>query len=511
MGPQPVVFEFPLGGVSKRFGFENQTPQTTPSALNVWPIEWSTGRARGGVRPGITSTGGAYSGTPLNWSDASWNGGYGVCLTTSAGTYTTTNGSTWTSRISAPSSSTFASSIVYNNILYQADASGAVKAYNFGTSGATTLSALVANDVANSGGNNVTPPEAVPANCGIIYRHAGRLLFAGFPADPHLLVTSRTGNPFDYDFSLGANDPGAAWQSSGIAGIIRNPITSLFSHGNGCLLINSPDSIDVIRGDLLVGSTSIEPLAHEVGPLMQSAICKTDDEWTVFLARLGLYGIQPGCGAAPQQLTTEIPNELVAVNPGAGDTASVCFDNRYGGVHVYVDKNGGTDSHWFYHLKSKAWWPMSFSVGTMKLACNLKRVASLTKSGLLALRSGSTYQFDTASNESIASEVWYGPFLSPEGVHGKLQYVDVTLSEGSTVGTFGVYGAKSAQEAFARATPNYSWTDEGQQLNYRKWCMVSGSAFYVKVSGTGSNRPCVERIRGSFAVQAQARRTADDA
>jgi hypothetical protein len=201
----------------------------------------------------------------------------------------------------------------------------------------------------------------------------------------------------------------------------------------------------------------------------------------------------------------------MAVNPGARDTASVCFDNRFGGVHVYVDRYSGTDTHWFFHFKTRSWWPMSFSAGTMKLACNLKRVASLTKSGLIALRSGAAYQFDTASSENITSEIWYGPLRAPNGVQGVLQYVDVTLSEASTVGTFAVYAGKSAQEAFARATPNYSWTDDGQQRNYRKWVRAAGTEFYVKVSGTNQNRPCVEKISGSFAVASAARRDAVDA
>lgn len=504
MQPQPITLEFPLGGVSKRFGFTNQKPQTTPSALNVWPIEWTTGRARGAVRPGLTSSGGAPSGTPLNWCYASWTDGFGVGVTTTAGTYTTTDGATWTSRIGAPSSSSFASCITFNGVLYQADFAGAVKRYNLSAGTSGTLAADVAADkLANE--SNQTPTESIPTHCWLVYLHAGKLLFAGFASDYHLLVASRTGNPNDYDFSK--TDPGAAWTSAGIAGNIRNPITSLFGHGNGCLAIGSPDSIDFIRGDLLVGSTTIEEVSTEVGPLMQSAICKTDSDHTVFMSRLGLYAINPGCGSAPECLTDEIPNDLMGVNPASGDTCAVGYDGRYGGVHVYVDKNSGTDAHYFFHFKTRTWWPMSFAGGTLKLAVNLRRASSLTKSGLLALRSGSSSQFDTGSTESISSSVWYGPLLSPTGREDKLQYVDVTLAETSTQCTFNLYRGKSAQEAF-NSTAYMSWTDlDDAQRNYRKWVMARGTAFYLEVVGTGTQRPCVEKIEGQLAGVSAARRS----
>lgn len=61
---------FPLGGVSKRAGFQDQEPFTCPAAQNVRGIEsnststWSApGRARGGSRPGLKKVSGTLLGT----------------------------------------------------------------------------------------------------------------------------------------------------------------------------------------------------------------------------------------------------------------------------------------------------------------------------------------------------------------------------------------------------------------------------------------------------------------
>lgn len=43
---------FPTGGLDKRHGFQTKPPFTTPDAINVWADDVTTGRDRGGRRPG---------------------------------------------------------------------------------------------------------------------------------------------------------------------------------------------------------------------------------------------------------------------------------------------------------------------------------------------------------------------------------------------------------------------------------------------------------------------------
>lgn len=50
----PYEFEFPVGGIVRRYGFQKQPPYTTFDAENVRPDSSKDGRVRGGVRPGLT-------------------------------------------------------------------------------------------------------------------------------------------------------------------------------------------------------------------------------------------------------------------------------------------------------------------------------------------------------------------------------------------------------------------------------------------------------------------------
>lgn len=51
--PQIVDLRFPLGGLHRRSGYQQQQPYTTPDCLNVWPSDVFGERLRGGSRPGL--------------------------------------------------------------------------------------------------------------------------------------------------------------------------------------------------------------------------------------------------------------------------------------------------------------------------------------------------------------------------------------------------------------------------------------------------------------------------
>lgn len=51
-----IDLRFPLGGVDKRYGYQDQPPHTSPDALNVRPNGTLEGRERGGSRPGLVKS-----------------------------------------------------------------------------------------------------------------------------------------------------------------------------------------------------------------------------------------------------------------------------------------------------------------------------------------------------------------------------------------------------------------------------------------------------------------------
>ena len=71
-----VAVKFPVKGLERRWGFQGQGPFTTVDCDNVWPTQWSTGRERGGSRPGLSQLTNSISGSsPVNWCEATWQKG----------------------------------------------------------------------------------------------------------------------------------------------------------------------------------------------------------------------------------------------------------------------------------------------------------------------------------------------------------------------------------------------------------------------------------------------------
>ena len=174
-------------------------------------------------------------------------------------------------------------------------------------------------------------------------------------------------------------------------------------------------------------------------------------------------------------------------------------------MHIFLDRDSDDGYHWFYDLISGGFWPMSFSSDFL-LAVNFKKISSRTRSGLMGLRAGAGYVFDTESSESIDSYLWYGPFAIGSGhTEGILHELNAVLAENSDDASWAVHVGQSAQEAYASsaAFTGSDWDEQG--FNYWQYPRVRGQVGFIKVSGSGSDRWSVggDRGLGDPAFQAQ--------
>ncbi len=93
---------------------------------------------------------------------------------------------------------------------------------------------------------------------------------------------------------------------------------------------------------------------------MQSAWCKGGDDRTWMLTRDGLYYVRPGCGEPPIQVSREVlPEALTAIDPASGGWASIAYDTRWRGLHIYTSVG-----HYFYDIASEGFWPMTFTTAS---------------------------------------------------------------------------------------------------------------------------------------------------
>jgi hypothetical protein len=256
-------------------------------------------------------------------------------------------------------------------------------------------------------------------------------------------------------------------------------------------LVGMTDSLDVVRGTE-TGAMLIETLSHEVGPLMQSAWCHDATGRLWMFTRDGLYTMQAGCGDAVESVSREsLPAELIAVDPGAGDKVSVCYDHRWRLIHIIVNFNSGDDVWFAYDLDGKGFWPLSSS-NTWNLAVPIKRSMTTAKSGTILLTtSSSAYQMDRGGGESVDSYLVYGPImLSSQGAYGILVDITARLSSGSGDVAYEIYSGHSPEEAYAAVvagTPiafSGTWTIEG--LSYHDQPMVGDVCVYIKLKDSGN-------------------------
>jgi hypothetical protein len=483
-----LSLRFPVGGVVRRAAFEAQAPFTTPDALNVWPTQWESGRERGGSRPGLTATGGNLGNTPYNWCTATWavtGGGVRreIAVTHAGGTSVSNGAGVWSTHISTAPGSPISSCAVFDGYLFQARSGGT----------------LLHNKLTNSAGagSTITPDAGtVPTKCGLVVAWGDRLILAGNYDDPYGVYGSRVGVNGWKDWDYSAVDQSAAWSLTGPeGGLISDPVTSLIPHNRDCLLIGCTDSLYVLRGSPTAGGQAYV-LSYEVGPLTQSAWCRTGNDYVMMLTRDGLYSMAPGCGDPPVSVSREkLPAELSSITPESNDHVALGYDHRWRGIHIYVAPNSGSPSYWFYDLQSGGFWPMSFGVG-LRLCPSLRRAATSTKSAILPIAStGALYQFDVDSTESFQSYYVVGP-VKLGGAHGSGNVMELraVLAEDSDPVSWGIRTGMSPQEAYAapESFTGRDWSVPG--LNPAQHPRVGGNAAYVMLEGSGSQRISVDEL-----------------
>lgn len=495
-----LVLHPPLGGVVRDQVYQNQEPYTSPNALNFIGRDLKTSRKRAAVRPRLVTYGAGDS----TWADGPIRGIYQVNIATNqtltrglfgmangtlyryiAGTFTAT-------AITGLSSSAYISGAAYLQMLVLAT----------GTNPSIFDCTANTTGVLGTGSFNETAGTS-PTNCRIVAEWAGRLVLAGDTSTPHAVYMSRVGDPLDWDYTQ--TDVGAAANFTTLdGGNIGEKVTALISHNRECLLIGSTDSLHVVRGNPLDGGR-LEILSHTIGPLSQSAWCKTDDEQTVMLTRNGLYVMAPGCGAPPVPLSRQrIPDSLIGIDTSTYEV-HLGYDSRFHGLLIAVTSSGGGE-YWWMDWETGGFWPLAFTEQeTPHSLLRFDPLDATDASGLLVGGVGEIRRFDRTSTGAIASAYLYiGPFKLSRTPFGKglVQKMRCTFSANTndTTGTIALYCAESGEAAYAAAVADtahfkFSMTIANQNNNHIAYPRVGGHAGVIKITlGSTTTHIALEEI-----------------
>lgn len=498
---KPKTVVFPIGGFDKRYGFQAQPPFTSAYCNNIWPIDPSTGRERGGSRPPLETIT-ASQGAPYFWAPASFletTAKEGILMVTANGLRTSVNAATWINRITTNPNTDFCSGVIYNGHVFMA------------RSGGTTRVARPAgwrpdiNGGASEGEADLTATKGTaPTNCGLVWVHEDRLAFAGCSTSPHQVFFSAVGDHLDYNYA--DKTIGGAWTNTGsLAGQIGHAVTAAINHDANTSLIGSPNSIYAVRGNpRLYGARRVNT---SVGPLTQNCWCKgvgpQGEQHTYMFTKLGLYVIPESGALTPQALSRKkIPNELLSVNPGAGDRACIGYDGRWEMLHIAIDPFSGSNVHYSYHIPTDSWWPETYAA-TIHLFPTFPNLQTDDTSSILPIgNNGTIYQFDRSGSESFDSYLAYGPFrLGGENREGIIYSIAAALAKDSNPCNFKIYTGDSAEQAYTNMVANsaaftgtewsYSTT---QYWNYTQSPLVRGAFAFLKVYDDTNQRFLIEEI-----------------
>ena len=201
----------------------------------------------------------------------------------------------------------------------------------------------------------------VPVGCPCICHWRGRLVLAGAEHEPHLWHMSRSGDPTDWDNAADADDFLRA-VSGGNADVLELPdhITAVIPHNDECLIFGCKSSVWIMRGDPC-DNGRLTALSEQVGVLSQSAWCYGRNSELYFLTLDGLYMMPAPCGGFPESLSREVlPDEMLDLNPELVE-AELAYDFRARGIHIFLSyKDGSSNTHWWFDLETKGFWPMEY-------------------------------------------------------------------------------------------------------------------------------------------------------
>lgn len=515
----PLSLPFPHLGVNYSGAFNGQPAGTTPKSNNVWLLDPSTDRYRGGVRPVLKNIG-AVGGVPYNWCRATYLDGSGIAQTGIAvawgsGTRISLTGGDWGTPpaiTTATNNTNFSSCAVYSGYLYQA--SGGIATYGIAlpSSGAGSTLLTLATDG--------TPPT----KCGIVIAHADRLWLMGDTDEPHRVYASAVGDATDWDFA----DPteGGAFENTGVeGGIIGEPVVAAISHDDNWLFIGSTDSIYASNGNPKIGG--LVRVHDTLGPLTNRAWCKGEgpngSNDTYIMTRAGFGVIRQGSLQFENLSDAANIRNLKGLNPGTpnsvghvtGDEVAVGYDSRWKQVHIFVDPDSGSDYGYAYDVRTGAFWPQSFSSSINVIATMPKLQTEQRSTGLMISAGGTVFQFDSAEsqgsggagNEEFDSELYYLFPLADDGHEGILHTIVASLAEGSDAVDGGLYFSDTAEQSYRKAeddttntAPDFALTawsaTSSRFLNYVQHVRMRGGWATLKLWDVSGRRWLLENVHG---------------
>lgn len=484
------TIQAPLGGISRRVGFQNQPPFTCIDANNFWPINYKTGRSVMATRPPRRVLESPAGGGALTVNMAERINGVatgrpeqGVVVAENGQLYWW-NGVDWTAATGAQAGSvattgSVAAQTFLSRMLIQSSGKPIVFNYLDGT--AVTM---------------VETAGTVPDGLEMFAVWQGAVWAAGATDSPNVLYASRIGNALDWDFSVGINDTGGAFFTAGEnEGLIRGDITAIIPHSTDTLLVGTTEGIIAIYGHPRKGGIIEDFSSRRVAG--SRAWCKGPDDTTYIFTDEGIVAVpaQGGGGvipvsskAVPGALSFSATDLITTISP----STTMAYDRAFNGIHIYTPSFG-----WWFDLNTNGFWRMSYPdvLGMLE-----EPPVTLDIPGtVMAYGSGGMQVFDDTldATESYSASAFLGPVQISSSVldQAMVTQARAVVDVGQGSGTLAFATGTNGQDSFTRAAAgNAQYTrtvDPATNAETVFYPRIRGQALCIEVTATGGRTPFV--------------------
>lgn len=484
MSDSVIDIAAPLGGVTRRFGFQKQAPFTSYDSINFWPIDYETGRSVTATRPAmIAATNPGSSGTTACLARV--NGVAALKPQQSAIASRGTqlywwNGTTWTAATGAQANSISTSrQVMAHAFLEQAIiANGSSKPLVFDYPLGTCVTM-------------VETAGTCPSGLSMFAVWQGAVVAAGDPTSPHVLYIARTGNMHDWNFAAPIEDTGGAFYTGGEnAGLLRGPITAIMPLNTDIMVVSTVEGLVAFSGHPRRGGSVTDISGMRVlGP---SAWCKGPDGSCFYLAPGGLMQISQS-GVVSQVSQPKMPRAFYASflrDDYLDPKICMAYEPLWNGI--VITQRGSVQDAWFYDLNLGGFHQMTLAIypHVVMEAPPADIISSAINPGVAYGRTDGIVGFSTSGTETFSASITIGPVpISPNLTKRSLiTGIDMVAAGDATITvSVGADGADAINRFNNTGFGNYVTTMAAIKSNSRRFRPnLAGAAMSINLANTGA-------------------------
>jgi hypothetical protein len=527
MPDQLKDLHFPKSGldISMAFSAQPNRPawngeyaRTTPLGVNVRGWEPLTGRIRGGSRTGLRKY------IPLTPGNITWitqelnlivRDGSGAVQPSQSGRVVTLvavsqgnvfgtqpGGTTWTeaTNLTVNTPPLNISGLVYssanNQKLWFVDGTH----YCVFDPTANTVSAWTASQ-------GTMPVDSAGNTARLICTWRGRQVLSGLVLDPQNWFMSAVSDPTNWNYNpISITPTQAIAGNKSPLGFIGDVVTTLIPYTDDVLVFGGDHTIYMMQGDPMAGG-QIDLVSDAIGMAWGIPWCKDPYGNIYFVSnKTGIYTLVPG--QQPQRISQPIEQLLHQIDTGANGIR-LLWSDRFQGLHVFVTllANPAPTIHFFYEVRSGAWWTDVFANSNHNPLCcvTLDGNTPGDRVPLIGSWDGYVRAIDSAANDDgtpIYSSTLIGPLLTTDLDDMMLYDMQAILGETSAAVNYAVFVGSSAEHALANPPVATGTWQPGRNLD--TFVRRAGHAIYVQLSS--SSQWAMEAIRCRLGTLGKVRR-----